>query len=99
MAASSQPAFKGKICCIGAGYVGGPTMAMMALKTPLTVTVVDMNQQVILASSFSFIRGQSSTGKRFWPANLPTRSSLTMGTPFRESTRGTVTNFQSMNLA
>jgi UDPglucose 6-dehydrogenase len=23
-----------KICCIGAGYVGGPTMAMIALKAP-----------------------------------------------------------------
>lgn len=46
MAESAQPPFTGKICCIGAGYVGGPTMAMMALKTPLTVTVVDMNKQV-----------------------------------------------------
>ncbi|MGE9296072.1 MAG: UDP-glucose 6-dehydrogenase [Puniceicoccales bacterium] len=35
-----------KICCIGAGYVGGPTMAMIALKCPQhTVTVVDINQQ------------------------------------------------------
>lgn len=33
-----------KICCIGAGYVGGPTMAMIALKAPdIEVTVVDMN--------------------------------------------------------
>lgn len=33
-----------KICCIGAGYVGGPTMAMIALKAPdIRVTVVDMN--------------------------------------------------------
>lgn len=24
-----------KICCIGAGYVGGPTMAMIALKCPM----------------------------------------------------------------
>ena len=33
-----------KICCIGAGYVGGPTMAMIALKAPdVTVKVVDMN--------------------------------------------------------
>ena len=32
------------ICCIGAGYVGGPTMAMIALKCPdIRVTVVDMN--------------------------------------------------------
>jgi UDPglucose 6-dehydrogenase len=34
-----------KICCIGAGYVGGPTMAMIALKAPnIEVRVVDMNR-------------------------------------------------------
>jgi UDPglucose 6-dehydrogenase len=39
-----------KICCIGAGYVGGPTMAMIALKCPdITVTVVDMNAGRIAA--------------------------------------------------
>jgi UDPglucose 6-dehydrogenase len=33
-----------KICCIGAGYVGGPTMAVIAAKCPeITVTVVDIN--------------------------------------------------------
>ncbi len=33
-----------KICCIGAGYVGGPTMAMIADKCEeITVTVVDLN--------------------------------------------------------
>lgn len=32
-----------KICCLGAGYVGGPTMAMIAHKCPMvTVTVVDL---------------------------------------------------------
>ena len=32
------------ICCIGAGYVGGPTMAVIALKCPdINVTVVDIN--------------------------------------------------------
>jgi UDPglucose 6-dehydrogenase len=36
------------ICCLGAGYVGGPTMAMIAAKCPdITVTVCDMNQQRI----------------------------------------------------
>ncbi|MBI2814076.1 MAG: UDP-glucose 6-dehydrogenase [Opitutae bacterium] len=39
-----------KICCIGAGYVGGPTMAMIALKChDITVTVVDMNAARIAA--------------------------------------------------
>ncbi|MGJ8667779.1 MAG: UDP-glucose 6-dehydrogenase [Patiriisocius sp.] len=34
-----------KICCIGAGYVGGPTMAMIAHKSDKhIVTVVDINQ-------------------------------------------------------
>jgi len=33
-----------KICCLGAGYVGGPTMAMIAAKCPdIEVTVVDPN--------------------------------------------------------
>lgn len=32
------------ICCIGAGYVGGPTMSVIALKCPhINVTVVDAN--------------------------------------------------------
>ena len=38
------------ICCIGAGYVGGPTMAMIALKCPdIQVNVVDMNAARIAA--------------------------------------------------
>lgn len=33
-----------KICCIGAGYVGGPSCAVIALKCPeIEVTVVDKN--------------------------------------------------------
>ncbi len=36
------------ICCIGAGYVGGPTMAVIADKCPqLNVNVVDTNQERI----------------------------------------------------
>ncbi len=38
------------ICCIGAGYVGGPTMAVIALKCPhIQVNVVDINQDRINA--------------------------------------------------
>ncbi|MDA9037218.1 nucleotide sugar dehydrogenase [Flavobacteriaceae bacterium] len=38
------------ICCIGAGYVGGPTMAVIALKCPhISVTVVDSNPEKIKA--------------------------------------------------
>lgn len=37
-----------KICCIGAGYVGGPTMAMIAKNcVDSKVTVVDLNQERI----------------------------------------------------
>jgi UDPglucose 6-dehydrogenase len=38
------------ICCLGAGYVGGPTMAMIAAKCPhLQVTVADFNESRIAA--------------------------------------------------
>jgi len=37
-----------KICCIGAGYVGGPTMAVIALKCPeIEIKVVDVNKKKI----------------------------------------------------
>jgi len=38
------------ICCIGAGYVGGPTMSVIAQKCPdIKVTVVDLNEARIAA--------------------------------------------------
>jgi UDPglucose 6-dehydrogenase len=38
------------ICCIGAGYVGGPTMAIIAQKCPhIKVIVVDLNEDRIAA--------------------------------------------------
>ena len=34
-----------EICCIGAGYVGGPTMAVIAYNCPeYNITVVDSNK-------------------------------------------------------
>ena len=37
-----------KICCIGAGYVGGPTMAVIANKChEITINVVDINERRI----------------------------------------------------
>lgn len=40
--------FTKNICCIGAGYVGGPTMAVIALNCPdLRVDVVDINKEKI----------------------------------------------------
>ncbi|KAI5813342.1 UDP-glucose/GDP-mannose dehydrogenase family, NAD binding domain-containing protein [Pyronema omphalodes] len=39
-----------KICCIGAGYVGGPTCAVIAAKNPhIQVTIVDLNADRIAA--------------------------------------------------
>ena len=36
------------ISCLGAGYVGGPTMAMIALKCPtVKVIVADINEKQI----------------------------------------------------
>ena len=42
--------FAKKICCIGAGYVGGPTMAVMAFNCPhIRIDVVDINEERINA--------------------------------------------------
>ena len=39
-----------KIACIGAGYVGGPTMSVIAQQNPdIQITVVDINQERIAA--------------------------------------------------
>ena len=36
------------ICCIGAGFVGGPTMAVIALKCPdIIINVIDINEEKI----------------------------------------------------
>ena len=46
----SNNKFEKNILCIGAGYVGGPTMAMIAAKCPqYKVTVVDINEEKIAA--------------------------------------------------
>ncbi len=46
----SEKTYEKKITCIGAGYVGGPTMAMIAAKCPqYKVTVVDINKEKIKA--------------------------------------------------
>ena len=40
--------FKKNICCIGAGYVGAPTMAVIALNCPeFKIEVVDINKEKI----------------------------------------------------
>ena len=46
----SKPTAMNKICCIGAGYVGGPTMAVIARQCPnMTVNVVDISEERIAA--------------------------------------------------
>ncbi|PID58776.1 UDP-glucose 6-dehydrogenase [candidate division KSB3 bacterium] len=46
----NEQTFQKKILCIGAGYVGGPTMAMIAAKCPqYLVTIVDINAERIQA--------------------------------------------------
>lgn len=48
--AAPYPREKVRICCIGAGYVGGPTMAMIADQCPdATVTVCDIDERRIAA--------------------------------------------------
>ena len=49
----SNDAKKKTVCCIGAGYVGGPTMAMIALKCP--------HIEVESVSSFSRVSSSSSS--------------------------------------
>jgi UDPglucose 6-dehydrogenase len=45
-----KQSFKKRLGCIGAGYVGGPTMAVIAAKCPhYKVTVADINEQKIAA--------------------------------------------------
>ena len=45
---SNHKPFIKNICCLGAGYVGGPTMAVIADKCPdINVTVLDINQERI----------------------------------------------------
>ena len=71
------------ICCIGAGYVGGPTMAVIALKCPnIKVNVVDINQERIDAWNDSNLDNlpvfepglpsvvEQARGKNFFTTNI-----------------------------
>jgi UDPglucose 6-dehydrogenase len=49
-AISSAPQAIRRICCVGAGYVGGPTCTVIAQNCPdITVTIVDVNPVRIAA--------------------------------------------------
>ena len=46
------PQVVSKICCLGAGYVGGPTCTVIASKCPdIKVTVVDKSEERIKVKS------------------------------------------------
>ena len=51
---SLKPIKVKKITCIGAGYVGGPTMAVIADNCPeIIITIVDVNENRINGWKFS----------------------------------------------
>ena len=72
------------ICCIGAGYVGGPTMAVIADRCPqIQVTVVDLNAARIAAwndarlvtrrcgsGSLPFFQPAQALPEKLFPARL-----------------------------
>uniref|UniRef100_A0A3Q2P5L0 UDP-glucose 6-dehydrogenase n=1 Tax=Fundulus heteroclitus TaxID=8078 RepID=A0A3Q2P5L0_FUNHE len=56
-----------RICCIGAGYVGGPTCSVIAQMCPeITVTVVDVNE--------SRIKAWNSDTLPIYEVNTPTKT-------------------------
>ena len=60
------------ICCIGAGYVGGPTMAVIADRCPqIQVTVVDLNPDRITTAVEASI---ASADMVFLSVNTPTKT-------------------------
>lgn len=66
-----------KICCIGAGYVGGPTSAVLATKLPhILITVVDTNASRIAAwNSSSLPIYEPSLSSHVFPARDGTPNS------------------------
>jgi len=53
---STMSDFKLNICCMGAGYVGGPTMAVIAENCPhIRVCVVDLNAAQIAAWNSDYL--------------------------------------------
>lgn len=56
----TKPLAVRKICCLGAGYVGGPTCTVIASKCPeIKVTVVDKSKERIQ------VRGQNDSWQIF----------------------------------
>jgi hypothetical protein len=45
----SEDNFEVKICCMGAGYVGGPTMAVIAKQCPKVGTPASVEPRVLRA--------------------------------------------------
>lgn len=60
-----------KICCIGAGYVGGPTCSVIAQMCPeITVTVVDVNESRIKAWNSETLPIYEVSYQYYYPDNL-----------------------------
>ena len=58
------------ICCIGAGYVGGPTMAVIAQKCPeINVTVVDINEESVEIAKLSLWLRTAQKGRKLTSLN------------------------------
>ena len=69
------------IVCIGAGYIGGPTMAVIAKMNPdRTVRVVDINAIAGLCEATGAIRGKRPPA--MWRASLP-KSMSALPSPIR----------------
>ena len=59
-----------KICCIGAGYVGGPTMAVFAHHCPnIIINVVDINKKRIDAWNSNNPLNLPIFEPKFWAAS------------------------------
>lgn len=59
-----------RICCIGAGYVGGPTCSVIAQMCPeITVTVVDVNESRIKAWNSDTLPIYEVTLASYWYIN------------------------------
>lgn len=57
--------FKYYICCMGAGYVGGPTMAVIAQRCPqIRVCVVDISKEQVLRILYYSINMHSLLNSR-----------------------------------
>ena len=71
--------FEYEVCCLGAGYVGGPTMAMIADKCPtVKVTVLDINEERIARWNSGKPRTRGRVTRAHRPLRLTRAFALTL---------------------